>query len=180
MPTRIDETLPKQCTKCKETKAPNKFYRGSRRRKDGTWPLAPICKTCHINRMADWYERNPLWQKAYGKKYRQKYIGKPRRRFMAALYCSRKAADRGGYLPCDATPEELGAAHTGKCHVCQVPEMECRTHLHMDHCHETGKFRGWLCEHCNKAAGHLKESPTIAADLALYIMRCRVVPEVAA
>lgn len=175
MPNRIDETSFKRCKKCNEVKAPEQFYRTSVR-KDGTRGLCSTCKTCHIERTAKWYKENLASQQAYGKEYRKVFVGKPRRRFMAALWQSKKAADRKGHLPCSATPEELRVSHTGKCHVCQVPEMECRTHLHMDHCHDTGAFRGWLCEHCNKAAGHLMESAEIAMSLALYIERHEMKP----
>lgn len=30
--------------------------------------------------------------------------------------------------------------------------------LHLDHCHETGKFRGWLCSQCNTGLGLLGDS----------------------
>ncbi len=27
--------------------------------------------------------------------------------------------------------------------------------FHLDHCHETGQFRGWLCSNCNSGIGKL-------------------------
>ena len=30
----------------------------------------------------------------------------------------------------------------------------------LDHCHETGTFRGWLCHHCNVGLGGFKDSLT--------------------
>lgn len=30
--------------------------------------------------------------------------------------------------------------------------------IHLDHCHVTGRFRGWLCNRCNLAFGHLGDS----------------------
>ena len=27
--------------------------------------------------------------------------------------------------------------------------------LHLDHCHNTEKFRGWVCKKCNVGIGHL-------------------------
>ena len=40
--------------------------------------------------------------------------------------------------------------------------------LYMDHNHETGQFRGFLCFACNTALGLLQESPWRAASLARY------------
>jgi len=30
--------------------------------------------------------------------------------------------------------------------------------LHMDHCHRTDRFRGWICSHCNQMIGLAGES----------------------
>lgn len=30
---------------------------------------------------------------------------------------------------------------------------------YVDHCHESGKVRSLLCQHCNSGLGHFKESP---------------------
>ena len=30
--------------------------------------------------------------------------------------------------------------------------------MHLDHCHITGKFRGWLCGKCNMGIGALGDS----------------------
>ncbi len=93
-----------------------------------------------------------------------------RNRFKASLTQSRSKAKRYGYVPCDATAEELVAAFAGKCHICGVPEAECNQKLHMDHCHETGKFRGWLCYHCNNLLGRAKDSEEILINALHYLM----------
>jgi len=41
--------------------------------------------------------------------------------------------------------------------------------LSVDHCHETGKIRALLCNGCNLAVGHLKESIEIAYKVFEYI-----------
>lgn len=38
-----------------------------------------------------------------------------------------------------------------------------------DHCHRTGRFRGWLCDSCNAALGMAAENPGILRRLADYI-----------
>ena len=88
---------------------------------------------------------------------------------MQALASSLSDARKGDYKSCSATLEEIEAAFTGRCRVCGVPEAECNTRLNMDHSHETGDFRGWLCKRCNFAAGYLRDSPDIALRLAEYL-----------
>lgn len=50
------------------------------------------------------------------------------------------------------------------CEICQsIPDKP----LHFDHNHSNGKFRGWLCELCNKGLGLFKDNPerlTVAAE----------------
>lgn len=43
--------------------------------------------------------------------------------------------------------------------------------LHFDHCHKTGKFRGWLCHHCNIGLGNAKDDPAICRAWADYLER---------
>jgi hypothetical protein len=45
------------------------------------------------------------------------------------------------------------------------------TQLHFDHCHETGIFRGWLCNRCNMTLGMVKHDPTILIKMVDYLTR---------
>lgn len=38
-----------------------------------------------------------------------------------------------------------------------------------DHCHTTGKFRGFICMWCNSALGFAKDNPNILRKLAEYL-----------
>lgn len=88
-------------------------------------------------------------------------------RCQAALRNSRAYAKRRGYAPCLATIEELVSAHTGRCHLCGVPESECPKRLAVDHDHQTGMFRGWLCLNCNTTVGRVEPN---LAEIQRYVI----------
>jgi hypothetical protein len=51
---------------------------------------------------------------------------------------------------------------------CENPGCSNITRLHMDHDHDTGKYRGLLCSGCNSALGFLKEDTARMEGLAVY------------
>ena len=175
----------KRCTKCGIEKEEGEFYMA----RDGYF--RGKCRECVNAAQKEWRQTNPERsreiqaasykkhnerRKAYEKKRRMLPEVKEgvkrsleRRRFSQALSASRKDAKRKRYCPCTASELEIKTAFTGFCHVCRIPEIECNTKLHLDHNHETGEFRGWLCRGCNTSLGMLKESPIIIKKLAEYI-----------
>lgn len=48
--------------------------------------------------------------------------------------------------------------HDKKCEICGRHEDELRTRLHIDHCHSTNVFRGFLCSPCNTGIGLLGDT----------------------
>jgi hypothetical protein len=50
---------------------------------------------------------------------------------------------------------------------CEVCSQRCKTVW--DHCHRTGKFRGWLCSPCNTALGMVYDNPATLRALADYL-----------
>ena len=150
----------KTCTKCGETKPVLEFYRCSSK-KDGRQTSCKSCAKAHDKKNRD---SNP--KEYYGK--RRKW--REGNRFAYALTQSRWHAKSRGYTPCNATTEELEVAFVGKCEICGVPEAECNMPLHMDHDHETGEFRGFLCARCNMGIGYFKNSEEVLIDALHYLM----------
>lgn len=54
-----------------------------------------------------------------------------------------------------------------RCEICK--SKPGKRALHWDHDHLTGKFRGWLCSHCNAALGHVMDSPKRLRQLIRYL-----------
>lgn len=66
-------------------------------------------------------------------------------------------------------------AQRGVCAVCGQPERAVGIggrlkSLAVDHCHETGKVRGLLCSHCNRAIGLLGDNPETLHRAMVYLL----------
>ena len=110
-----------------------------------------------------WYANNREKCKAYKKEL------VAANRFYYALKESVRRARKFGYVACIATQEELEAAFTGRCAICGILESDCKTGLHVDHCHLTGRLRGHLCSNCNRGLGHFGDSVEILQDAIGYL-----------
>jgi hypothetical protein len=65
-------------------------------------------------------------------------------------------------LPAPTRPEP------DTCELCGGPPGN-RASIHLDHCHQTGVFRGWLCNSCNIGLGALGDDlDAILARLTRY------------
>ena len=75
----------------------------------------------------------------------------------------------------EATPETLDYLinHGGLCDMCGKPPDGRGNELSIDHCHETGVFRGMLCNRCNKGIGLLMDDPELLRRAADYIEHYR-------
>lgn len=58
----------------------------------------------------------------------------------------------------------------GLCAICQRPPYGKKQVLCVDHCHETGKIRGLLCDDCNNLLGRAKDNPMILISSVVYLL----------
>ena len=47
------------------------------------------------------------------------------------------------------------------CPICEKTTIVGVTKVVLDHCHKTGRVRGWVCESCNTGIGRFDDSPEI-------------------
>lgn len=132
----------KTCSTCKVEKPESEFHK-HRRNKDG---LNYTCKNCANARTQQWRLNNPGRAR----------VDQLRYKFDMAPSDYQKLLDSQG----------------GGCAICGRvgPDAENRS-LSVDHNHLTGKVRGLLCGHCNRALGMLQESPKLLRAAADYIER---------
>lgn len=63
--------------------------------------------------------------------------------------------------------EQMLESQGGVCAICgQVPERRV-----VDHCHDSGKVRGILCDTCNRCLGLLKDDANVLMSAAAYLLQ---------
>jgi len=63
--------------------------------------------------------------------------------------------------------EALEKAQGGRCAICgEIPENQ---RLSVDHCHESGKIRGLLCQPCNLGLGSFKDDKELLGKAKAYL-----------
>lgn len=67
--------------------------------------------------------------------------------------------------------DEIAAKYdsTTVCEICGASPSETR--LAVDHCHTTGKFRGFLCSNCNNGLGRFKDDIEVMSKAISYLKR---------
>ena len=62
------------------------------------------------------------------------------------------------------------------CDNCHKAITTTRT-IQLDHCHITGKFRGWLCKECNISLGNLGDSIEGLFQTVIYLNKTQQIPK---
>jgi hypothetical protein len=70
--------------------------------------------------------------------------------------------------------QELGRQKPEACECCG----QSTKRIVWDHNHKTGCGRGWICDSCNYALGHVGDSPARLLQLLKYLQRCEARAEV--
>jgi len=68
------------------------------------------------------------------------------------------------------TFNKMFESQQGCCAICGTHQLELKRRLCVDHCHDTGKIRGLLCDACNKGIGHLNDD-TVRLQKAIQYLK---------
>ena len=157
----------KKCCTCDEVKPLPQFYTNIKR-SDG---YHTECKVCSKSRSLKWQNANRDKMRVKGNALRRKKIDRKDARFYLynKLASSIQSARIRGYAACDISLEELIKRYTNRCQICRVKTKDFS--ICLDHCHKTGKFRGFLCNLCNQGIGLLKDDIKILRSCIAYLDR---------
>ena len=116
--------------------------------------------------------RDPEWRKQQSD-YQRDYRARNRDRIRKKQAAYNKAnalairLKRKGLNPEDHA--EYIQKHDGRCDICGGDPDGRWKRLNIDHCHETGKFRGLLCQKCNRGLGLFSDDERLLAKAASYV-----------
>ena len=65
--------------------------------------------------------------------------------------------------------DKLYIVQKGKCAICGVKESDLNRSLRLDHDHQTGKIRGFLCDRCNVVLGLCQDNVEIFTFMICYL-----------
>jgi len=100
-------------------------------------------------------ERLKAYRREYERKNRELHLKKQRDRTLRRKYGL-------SYLEVTRMKQE----QNGLCAICLVSPA-----THIDHCHETGKIRGMLCNNCNAGLGFLKDNVSNLQNAINYLAK---------
>jgi hypothetical protein len=63
----------------------------------------------------------------------------------------------------------MGRPRPFLCEICGEGGYGRTPSIVFDHCHKTGKPRGWLCDRCNKTLGLVKDSASLLSKMLKYL-----------
>ncbi len=146
-----DESM-RRCSRCRETKVTDEFYRRKATAKVRAY-WSHICKACAIEAASQNYVRPEVTARIKARRFQRQYG------------ISRKTYDA------------MFAAQGGLCAICHQPETMIvpRTGLirllSVDHNHVTGAVRSLLCSNCNRALGWFKDDIRLLRSATKYLER---------
>lgn len=142
----------KKCGKCKEIKPLTEFRKYNR-----ISGYQSYCKICENKYKVEWHKRNRdivnKRSRKYYKNNKQKVLAYSRKRLYNIL------------------EKEYQLLLKEQNFVCAICKSKCATYenLSVDHCHNTNKIRGLLCNRCNRALGMFEDNISLLKKVIKYL-----------
>lgn len=109
-------------------------------------------------------ERSSKWRELNRERYLEQSKARYQMNAEKRRECSRRSRWKSLFLPEPTRPRPA------TCECCGSPPSGVHG-LTLDHCHETGAFRGWLCGKCNRSIGQLGDNIASLERAIAYLKR---------
>jgi hypothetical protein len=155
----------KHCPRCARTQPDDAFVKIVRRGKPA---LSSWCKECRREQERAWRQNNQEKYREQERRRSERRRQDPEQQAYYAEYKRRYRKTPAGRLEVRAARlrreygltvqqfEAMLEVQGGRCLICRNPPRS-GAHLHVDHCHNTGKIRGLLCFGCNGGLGAFRD-----------------------
>lgn len=158
----------KKCSTCKIEKPLSDFYPIA----NGIGGVRPRCKECTRIAEKKKYGENAefRWSKLSKQAIRLRDDPEHKKNHMLAQRRWHLKKKYGMTLSDFASTLE---SQKGGCAICGgvSEKLSPKTRMVVDHCHETGKIRGILCDLCNTALGKFKDNPALLQSAIEYLRK---------
>lgn len=144
-------TFQKRCPRCSTHRPSSEFYRDP----STASGMAGWCKPCKRQYQKEWSKANPEKVRAASQRANERRRGNQ----FGGSYPSRYGITVEDYW-------RMHAQQDGKCLICGGTEDR----LVVDHCHETSKVRGLLCNRCNVGIGYFRHDPDRLMAASAYLL----------
>jgi len=155
----LEQGATKLCKGCNRELPMDSF---SERRTRKTIKARSRCKECEVNSAKNYRKSNP--EKVRSSKY-DWYHNNPDKGIQSS---KRKFARKLGYSEEDIKVIMDRFSETKFCDICG-DSINITGTLHLDHCHKTNKFRGFICGNCNTGLGQFKDCQTRLSKAIEYL-----------
>lgn len=146
----------KYCPKCGTLKAKDTDFGNNRSAYDGK---QPYCKPCSVAAVTKSRHKDPTSHRASSKRWREANTERHADNNARRNY----GIDHGTYA-------KMLADQDGQCAICKTDTPGGKaTRFHIDHCHDTEKVRGLLCNNCNIGLGHFKHDKDFLLSAVDYL-----------
>jgi hypothetical protein len=131
-------------------------------------PTDKKCKTCGEHKPFDEYQKD-ITKKDGFRPYCKACTSVRRKELLSKETIRQRNLEKNFGKGALEVYDSLFQNQKGVCAICGSPENGRYKHLSVDHCHETNKIRGLLCNNCNRGLGLLKDDPDILRKAAAYV-----------
>lgn len=130
--------------------------------------MLKTCKVCGVEKnISDFYTGRRDCKDCKNAAARKKYIDDPQTTQRNLIRMRERAKERR-YGITQEQFEQMLIDQNNKCNICSI-EFKGTKYTHIDHCHDTNRVRGLLCNDCNLALGQFNDNTDIMDNAIKYL-----------